>query len=195
MPELIPVSELAPVQELQPGLILPDSPQREILEKIEKEAYSEWYGGFGSNKYTADANAIANSVSQIPEIELLVPSDYGVGYHNRCAHFAFGKLLGEDWAVPHTELPAELWSDPVEFLKQKGFVQVIDSAPGDLVAYARIRDRAPDDEALRFEHFAVLETGNKAISKLGQGPVVRHPVELVPTSYGNTAFFFRKQAA
>lgn len=187
------MSEYSVNSQLSPGVSLPASPERDKLDQIETEAYEQWYSSRWNPVYIAAANAIANSVADIPGIELITGAGYGTDSRNRCAHYAFGKHLGEDWAEVDSELPSELWNEPVKFLVAKGFAQITTPTVNDIIAYTNLRDTAEPNLHVEFSHFAVaLGDSGQAISKLGRGAIIKHPMELVPTSYGDTAFFFRK---
>jgi hypothetical protein len=186
------MSELQFEHELQPGMPLPELSTRDELDRIEKAAYCEWYTSYGRQQYVDAANAIANEVAKVPDVQLLRSADYGNDYRNRCAHFALGEVLKEDWATPQSELPYELWFDSVRFLAAKGFEQTVSPSAGDLVGYAITEKQRPRGDEMHFLHYAIFEREGRAMSKLSQGPVIRHPIELIPSSYGNTAFFFRK---
>ena len=168
--------------------------EREILDRKIGNAYSTWYTSYGRAADIAKANAIARSVVEIPGIELIEPGDYATDYHNRCLQYAFGTCKGEPWAMPNEDDSEhrDLWAHPLGFLQAKGYELVTVPLAGDIVAYTQ-----SDEDDLRegygsFDHFGILQDDGRVVSKFAQGPVVRHPIELVPTGFGDKVYYFRK---
>lgn len=174
------------------GLPLPASPEREQLSAICNKAYGEYYASWGIPNRQARINQIADSIGEIVGVELLRPSNYSADRNNLCIHFTFGEILGEEWAAPHAPLPDDFWLKSLAFLVGRGYRQVPEwkKAADIVVAYTFGSEGAPD-----FRHFGIAVGPEIVVSKFGQGPVVRHGINVVPDEFGDKAYFFESPTA
>jgi hypothetical protein len=179
---------------LYSGMVITETPQRELLGEILSQAYSEWYTSFGRAQYVAEANAIAQTVGEVDGITIVEPGDYGQDYSNRCAHFAFGTKHGQPWAQPHTELDDDIWLNSRGYLRRSGYDVMEFPLAGDVAAYAFKEHDAAGAGQENFKHFGIVEPDGSLLSKFNQGPVVNHPIETVPTNYGNVVYFLGNRA-
>mgnify|MGYP001604471914 CR=1 FL=1 len=116
---------------------------------------------------------------------------------DRCADYVFGRIMQEPWAQINLQFIEELWSDTIRFLEGKGYYEVEMPKKGVMVAYfntdySAVLEGARLGQAIA-KHFGVFQN-NRVISKWSRGHVYRHPIESVPTLYGDEARFFRKSA-
>jgi hypothetical protein len=175
---------------LRSGMTIDASPLRDAISDRILSAHVKWRGSWFDVEEVWQADAIANSIHELPGVEVLQSADHIGNNNNRCAHYVFGERFGEGWAMPDEELENEIWNDAAAFLRDKGYESVTDPEPGDVVVYST---EDPGPHGLEWiEHFAILEDNGLAVSRFGQGPVVRHPIEAVPNQYGNKVYFFRK---
>jgi hypothetical protein len=187
----IPTAEPEQLDRLYSGMELPDSAERTLLEEKLKDAYYEGYGG--GPVQMANADRIANSVAEVAGIEMVREGDYERDYdNNRCGHFAFGEQKGEQWAAPGVELPHEIWLETIPFLRERGYQIVDKPTAGDIAAYTHAPPDFIKEDRGKFYHFGVVEPDGRILSKFTQGPVVKHPVDTVPVSYGRAVYFMRK---
>jgi hypothetical protein len=119
--------------------------------------------------------------------------DIDNAYGYRCSEFAFSKItqtplagwigkLGEN-------LMPRLWNgETLDFLLSVGFESVDELEVNVLVIYGNAA-RLSNDIVRR--HYAVGLDGGLVISKWSIGHVYRHPLNNVPPSYGNTAWFMK----
>ena len=108
--------------------------------------------------------------------------DNGAGY--TCAEYVFSTLLGEEWVGRRA--PAALFSDTHSFLERRGYVEITPTFEGEVVIYGvDIKGR------FQAQHFGMATEG-KVVSKFEAGHVVLHDLEAVPSSYGDTVRFYRK---
>lgn len=192
------MSEFGAERPLYSGMPLYESPDRQELDKWTDAAYEGWYTSWGIPARIEQANKIANTVPEIDgepiaDIQIVEPGDYGRDYEHRCGHYAFGQVKGEDWATPRAEIPADLFNKSVSFLAEKGYNIVPTGTEGDIVGYThRGESYLPEEhESILFSHFGVVEPEGDIVSKFNQGPVVRHPIDMVPKSFGTHAYFLR----
>ncbi|HVA96781.1 MAG TPA: hypothetical protein VND99_03945 [Candidatus Acidoferrales bacterium] len=165
---------------------LEESPVRmemdQVFERIGKELEAGRY---------SKANTVADSMGRIDGIEILRRSrDYGGDFIRRCEYFVFGIMNRENWAYSERGLTDFVTGNMQFFLEEEGYQILEEEVPvvGDVVAY-HMRD---EDWNTSFEHFGILGPNGKVISKFGLGPIVRHPLKLVPSSYGDSVYFFHK---
>lgn len=165
---------------------LPETQLRHWLGDKAGQAYDEYYESFGVRPEKIErADEIANSVADLFDIELLEPSDYGQGYYDRCDNYVFGREFGEDWYDPRS-INANLWFDSLTFLQQKGFQPLAEEgSPGDVVMYGSKGGQYA-------EHFGIYRGDGIVDSKFAMGPLLRHPIDMIPVNYGSTYVFLRK---
>ncbi len=181
--------------ELYSGMEIPNSPTREILGEKLHRANDIWETDRANGQDTSEADTAANSVADVDGIELIQPGQYGADYDNRCMNFAFGAVNKEAWAEPRKQMPKEFNAETTSFLREHGYQFVQIPAEGDVILYTYAGQKQIDNPNYRigFTHYGIVDKDNNVVSKLGQGPVVKHPAELVPTNYGKYAYFMRKQ--
>ena len=124
---------------------------------------------------------------KIPAIDVDYIADFG------CAEYVFQHGLNEEWYDPKNKSWCLLHEKTPEFLKEKGYVLTYAPKTNDLVVYLRTSFKG----GMRANHFGLYRPGNRAISKWGCGnlakhPIVEHPIEYVPDSYGPEVLIFKK---
>lgn len=184
-----------PTGELHSGMELLDVPERHILFEKTHDSHSLYYHAYGRSDGIRQANKLINNLAGIDGIEVLERGAYGRDYKNRCAHYAFGTINQEQWAKPDEEIPYEFWRDPFTFLAEFGYEVVDVPEAGDAVVYAtrsREEEEAAGCGSLNYEHVGIVGEGGIIFSKLGQGPIVRHRAEIVPSDFGKYVYFLRK---
>ena len=62
---------------------------------------------------------------------------------------------------------------------------VDDPVSGDIVVYA-------EDLVINGTHFGIYEGDGVVVSKFEHGPVLRHPLDRIPSDFGNLYYFVRK---
>jgi len=183
----------SPLNSFYSGMSVSPIPVRDQINQRLMEAHEKWLSGGYDIEQVWEADAIANSINELEGVEVLQSADH-IGHNNaRCAHYAFGEYFGEEWAMPDEELDISIWNNTTSFLREKGYEPVAEPSEGDVVLYSFEDPRANGLEWV--EHFAVLEEDGRAVSRFGQGPVVRHSLHAVPTMYGEKIYFFRKVRA
>lgn len=180
--------------ELKSGMYIPNSPERNRL----NDMYIAAQGLLDASRLglisgIKEASETAHSAANIEGVELLEPGDYAQDDQYRCAHYVFGVIMGEAWAAPYQSGIDELWKHPQRFLRQQGYRQVEIPVSDDIVAYTDSSPQCIAREEAFFLHFGILRLGAKVVSKFNQGPVVQHPINLVPSNYGDSAYFLRKK--
>ena len=108
----------------------------------------------------------------LPDVGLVIVErrdpllDNGIGY--TCAEYVFSTLLREEW------------------IGRRGYVEITPTFEGEVVIYGvDIKGR------FQAQHFGMATEG-KVVSKFEAGHVVLHDLEAVPSSYGDTVRFYRK---
>jgi hypothetical protein len=179
------------------GMSIAAFDERDVLDQKLGEAYVAWYTSFGGRSDIEWANQIAYSMAEVDGIELIEPGDYGQHARYRCVQYAFGVCKGEPWAIPYEDdwVHSDLWHHPLAFLAKNGYLPVDTPQPDDVAAYTCSSQEELQEGWGSFEHFGIVQEDGLIVSKIAQGPVVRHRLELVPTSFGNTVYFFRKTDA
>jgi hypothetical protein len=143
----------------------------------------------------SDMEVVAGFINDMPEMSIKAKrSDLGQDDdHYRCAEYALMTLQGD--SVTSVQAQSCL-SDPYSLrhlnYRQLGPGEAADSF--DLVGYGRDAVESRDDGTRidPLEHVGVVGDDFRVLSKWGVGPIVRHQVHMVPTSFGNKVFFYRK---
>lgn len=163
--------------------------QRQWLSDRIGQAYDEWYSSFGFRvEMVEHADQIANSIASLSEIELIESANHGQDYANRCDTYVFGRVKQEPWyrSGDASRDSIDLWVDSLAYLEMRGYLPVEgEPLPGDVVVYfAGSQDNA--------QHFGIFEGNGIVVSKFAMGPLVRHPLELVPITFGDRYIYLRK---
>jgi hypothetical protein len=177
---------------LRSGMYIDPAPVRDAMNARLGEAFGLWRDNGLKPERAGIANAMANSVGELPGVEVLEGANFATNDANRCGNYVLGERLGEDWASPGKETDETLWTDTTAFLRTKGYVLVAEPAAGDMIVYSS-EEPGPDGPTWT-DHFAILEEDGRATSRLGLGPLVRHDIGAVPSIYGDQVYFFRKEA-
>lgn len=196
----------ADLREFYSGMPLAPSPQREALNAIFYELGGAALGiALGIEEYSTYDN-LSYSIGSVEGMRLLRPGSIEDDNDHRCTHHAFGVIGGAEWARPgipiyaensddrYADNPHALVSDHVNFLRRQGYHPVKRPRPNDVVAYSsKPLERAIYDGGIVFHHYGVLLEGGTVVSKFGPGPVIEHPIHMVPDSFGSYATFLRKR--
>jgi hypothetical protein len=166
------------------------APDREQIGRIYATAR------YFSNTQTG-SNAVKTAIEQLGAIRgitILQTGDFDAEVNYRCAEYAFGTHQGEPWATKGftVQTTPALWQDPMWFLSSQGYRPTLTPRPGDVVAYGGIKPNG----ATWLEHFGIYQPHAHAeeavVSKFGQGPIVRHLIDLVSPLWGDQYWFFRR---
>jgi hypothetical protein len=177
---------------LYSGMPIPDSPLRAELDEKLSAAHRVWSRSPNSQRQIKRASKLANSVGEAEGIEILREGHFGEDYRYRCDNYVFGEVLRETWAAPHSDVPTEFESSPLQFLERQGYQMVTVPMEGDIAAYTDDADAEVRSGNATFPHYAIVDRDGMAVSKWGQGPIVRHQIGTLPSSYGNSVYFFHK---
>jgi acetolactate synthase regulatory subunit len=155
-------------------------------------AYNENY--MPNERSSETIAAVLEKLSDIPGVEILERRDFLAETYD-CTAFTFNVTLQEPWAAEFGqrlfhELPENWRKHPVAFLVAHGYemIRKEELRPNDVVIYGFSRENS--DPILR--HVGTYQEDGHVVSKLGQGPVVRHPLEAIPPIWGDRAYFLRK---
>lgn len=137
---------------------------------------------------------VADHLGAIAGLEIIEPGDWDRSSAYDCSQYAFGVRGGETWAQPGTRIDPMIWYRSQQVLPRLGYDNTGEPAPGNIVAYG------PQVATERLTHFGVLDIPGDAdtgrvISKFEAGPIIRHPLGLIPVAYGNQATFYAKRSA
>lgn len=147
-----------------------------------------------------------NALSNIEGIEVHEIID-GAGDRFRGGEYVFGYVLQEPWASTKEGLPREFWRNAKGFLAEHDYF-IVEGEPraGDIVGYALddlyslcptsaevANDMMSRRSSPYFEHFGLLTDDGRVLSKFSTGPVLNHDLDKIPTHWGSSAYFFRKQ--
>jgi hypothetical protein len=187
-----PARTPAVFQNLHSGMRIDPAPNRAAINTRLGDAYGLWRAEGLRPEHTRQANAMADSVGDLPGVEVLEGANFAANDTNRCGNYVLGERLGEDWAAPGLETDEALWTDTTAFLCSRGYAPVDDPAPGDVIVYSS-EEPGADGHTTWADHFAMLEEDGRATSRLGLGPLVKHDIPAVPSIYGDRVFFFRKE--
>lgn len=111
-----------------------------------------------------------------------------------CQHYVFDEIMEEDWCKIGKNVSRELYEDTMDFLNEKGYVLVDRVQDNDIVVYfetADIESSLEVNENKITHHFGVYFY-ERVYSKWGNGSILAHAIEDIPSEYGNEALFFRK---
>lgn len=160
------------------------------------EAYSGWYTSFGRPFRIQQAIELFRVIHSVEGIEVVEESDFTAAQRDYDdAHYAFGKRMLEPWAAPGFKLPNEFTYEPLEFLKAYRYRIKARPSAGDVVAYSYDSDpEASTSAALVFPHYGIVNADGTITSKFGIGNVLQHPLDRVPSTCGNFAYFLGRTA-
>lgn len=152
---------------------------------------------YGATRMIADqggepevVNEAISLLGEIPTVEILEQRDFNEDEDYRCAEWAFGTQLGEEWALRGFTVDAapELWRDPMGFLAANGYDLVRRPEFGDVVAYGGVTQGR-----VWFEHFALYGDDGVVVSKFGQGPIAEHDLQVVSAVWGDRYWLYRRR--
>jgi hypothetical protein len=190
------IFELPPVAEVKPQLF--ESPldpalseQRIEFTKIYYDAYELAQAGYPDPL----VNAVVGELNNFEGVQFLTTPDFRGGDKFRCAEWLFGGILNEPWALEGfiSDAYPEFWDENLPFLAKHGYRPVSEPARGDIIAYGDMlfgQTRHP------IQHFGIYggvhDGRSTVISKLCQGPVAQHPLDLIAAHWGDQYFYLRK---
>lgn len=142
----------------------------------------------------SEVDALFTSIDRLPGIELIEPRSVADDHRfDRCGEYVFGHVLGESWCIPRTKYYGVdyVYNDTRYFLPSRRFrmVSADSRQAGDVVSYMSVHPVYGNEITAQF---GICVDNGKIHSKFGIGPVFEHDVDMVPTSWAETAFFWRK---
>jgi hypothetical protein len=148
--------------------------------------------------YAANNKILKHRLETIEGIEVLVDEDISHNDEIKCQDYVFWNIKKEEWAKPTFRNPNPLdnlpLNDSLAFLEARGYTVEERPQEDDIVAYRGSDDEKAEkhDETGQFSHFGIYLGSGKVISKWGNGPIVKHPLEIVPSTFGSRVYFLRK---